>query len=178
MFFPSWFTDCVSKVIVSSYQPEEQDLLPDSEFLTTEDDTRAILGIFDRPPITEGRKHDITYNGAAGRLRGSWVTIAMMESYPLELAEVRVYGSKWTLAYWYMLTMQIQEERGPSFFSTAFSRDITQKVSSSQSRPSSNHWFKFVGELQLQACMEGIPDARNAQSLRQYPVSGLENVGP
>ena len=30
-----------------------------------------------------------------------------------------------------MLTMQIQEERGPSFFSTAFSRDITRKVSSS-----------------------------------------------
>ena len=55
---------------------------------------RAVLGIYDSPPITQGRKHDITYNGAAGRLRGSWVTIAMMESYPLELAEVRVYGSK------------------------------------------------------------------------------------
>ena len=94
MFFFFLIHCCVSKVIVSSYQPEEQDLLPDSEFLTTEDDTRAILGIYSSPSITEGKKHDMTYNGAAGRLRGSWVTIAMMESYPLELAEVRVYGSK------------------------------------------------------------------------------------
>ena len=174
----TWFTDCVSKVIVSSYQPEEQDLLPDSEFLTTEDDTRAILGIYYRPPITQGRKHDITYNGAAGRLRGSWVTIAMMESYPLELAEVRVYGSKWTLAYWYMLTMRIQEGTGPSLFSATFSRDITRKVGSSQSRISYSHRFQFVGELQLQACTDCIPAARNVLNLQPSPVSARENVGP
>ena len=136
------------------------------------------FGNLDSPPITQGRKHDITYNGAAGRLRGSWVTIAMMESYPLELAEVRVYGSKWTLAYWYMLTMRIQEGTGPSLFSATFSRDITRKVGSSKSRISSSHRFQFVGELQPQACTECIPAARNVLNLQPSPVSARENDGP
>ena len=74
--------------------------------------------------------------------------------------------------------MRIQEGTGPSLFSATFSRDITRKVESSKSRISSIQRFQFVGELQLQACTEYIPAARNVLNLRPSPVSARENDGP
>ena len=83
------------QIIVSSFLPNETHLKLDSEFLTKDTDSHAILGghnetILQRPEV----KQDITYK-EEGYLRGKWVTItALNDKTPFELAEIRVYGSK------------------------------------------------------------------------------------
>ena len=79
-------------MIVSTSQPTDTDLQPDSEFLTMDTTSHAVLGFYEGPRIGRGRKHDIT--SSMGFLRGIWVTIVMADGGPLELAEVRVYGSE------------------------------------------------------------------------------------
>ena len=41
------------------------------------------------------RKIDITYDGPSGYLRGKWVVIFSLQQYPVTLAGIRVYGSKY-----------------------------------------------------------------------------------
>ena len=83
------------QIIVSSFLPNETHLKLDSEFLTKDTDSHAILGgrnetIFQRPE----EKQDITQKGES-YLRGKWVTIAALnDKSSFELAEIRVYGSK------------------------------------------------------------------------------------
>ena len=79
-------------MIVSASHPSDIDLQPDSEFLTRNTAFHAVLGHYEGERIGRGRKHDITFS--RGFLRGTWVTIVMTDGDPLELAEVRVYGSE------------------------------------------------------------------------------------
>ena len=79
-------------MIVSASHPSDIDLQPDSEFLTMNTVFHAVLGHYEGPGIGPGRKHDITFS--EGFLRGTWVTIVMTDGSPLQLAEVRVYGSE------------------------------------------------------------------------------------
>ena len=79
-------------MIVSKPRPREADLDPVSRFLTVDNSSHAVLGIYEGPRIGRGRKHDIT--SSLGSLRGTWVTIVTTEGTSLELAEVRVYGSE------------------------------------------------------------------------------------
>ena len=81
-------------MIVSTSRPSVTDLQPESEFLTADTISHAILGVYEGARIGRGRKHDIT--SSEGFLRGIWVTIVMTDGGPLELAEVRVYGSEST----------------------------------------------------------------------------------
>ena len=81
-------------MIISTSRPSVTDLQPDSEFLTADTISHAVLGVYEGARIGRGRKHDIT--SSEGFLRGIWVTIVMTDGGPLELAEVRVYGSEST----------------------------------------------------------------------------------
>ena len=82
------------QIIVSSFSPNyERDFQLGSAFLTKETEEHAILGSYTSlPSIGLGKKLDFTYNG--GYLQGSYLTVAMENSVPLELAEIRAYGSK------------------------------------------------------------------------------------
>ena len=85
------------QIIVSSFPPNETHLTDGSEFLTTNTDSHAILGGHSSKTVRQGKEtiQNVTQKGESF-LRGKWVTVAAVDwgVPPLELAEIRVYGSE------------------------------------------------------------------------------------